>query len=157
MVLLICTKALQSNCRQNQEVYNLERMSVGHERDLAYCRKGERCGTRQGRLVLSITRPCSVSNAAATCANAALLDLKPSDAALPHATQPQHVVWRGTAFRSGIAGWITWKTSPFTSGILSSSQMLARCPGFSILKAPCMYRAVSDWLMECLRQHRIRM
>ena len=37
--------------------------------DLEYCRKGERCGTRHGRLVLSITRPCSVSSAAATCAS----------------------------------------------------------------------------------------
>ena len=34
---------------------------------LAYCTNDERCGTRHGLLVLSITRPCSVSSAAATC------------------------------------------------------------------------------------------
>ena len=44
--------------------------------DLAYCSVGERWGTRHGRLVLSMTRPCSVSSAAATCASAVLLSLR---------------------------------------------------------------------------------
>ena len=56
---------------------------ISHGSDLEYCRKGERCGTRHGRLVLSITRPCSVSSAAATCAKAALFDLKPLIVASP--------------------------------------------------------------------------
>ena len=48
---------------------------VSHGLDLEYCKKSERCGTRHGRLVLSIKRPCSVSSAAATCAHAAPLNL----------------------------------------------------------------------------------
>lgn len=48
---------------------------MSHGLDLAYCRKVERCGTRHGRLVLSITRPCSVSSAAATYAGAVPLNL----------------------------------------------------------------------------------
>ena len=42
----------------------------------------------------------------------------------------------------------TWNTSPLTSGMSSSSQTLARCPGFKILTAPCRFQRTCNLIAD---------